>query len=83
MAYVQSINKDGTALVDDKGQPILVPLPRIGEDKDHTNVSTANEMSAWDKMISDQKLQFQEYFPNCENHYFGLWSSLEVEGRLS
>lgn len=60
MAFVQSIGKDGVPLEDNDGQPILIPTPMVEGSTDRSNVTVTNEVSAWEKMNTEQKLQYQE-----------------------
>ena len=70
MAFVQAIGSDGSPLKDDKGNPIMIPAPMVEGSKDRTDITTSNEVSAWEKMTNEQKLGYQEYLNRCQTAFF-------------
>ena len=68
MAYVQAVAEDGSPMKDPKGNPVYIPAPReVGKSSE---ITSENELSAWDKMTLDQKKHYQEYKFDCQCKYF-------------
>ena len=57
-------------MVDAENRPILVPVPLRTDGKGHGEVSDYNGVSAWGKMTTEQKLQYQEYLAEAMKKYF-------------
>ena len=53
---------------DPEGNPVYIPAPR--EAGKSSEITSENELSAWDKMTLDQKKHYQEYIFECQRKYF-------------